>query len=169
MDRDDAVGEPFERAFAEGRLPGPPGGQAVGFLLSQFGTVVAHQFRDLIEKTGLDPREFALLRVIAVFDGPTQHTVGEALEIPASSLVGVIDHLESGGLVERRTSPLDRRARTLHLTDDGRRALAAAVELAMAYEGHLCSDLSATERASLLELLSRVGVHLHMTPHSRTA
>ena len=132
-----------------GTLPGPPGGKAVAFLLSQFGAVIA--------------REFALLNVIARAEAPTQNAIGDQLGIPASSLVSVIDRLEESGLVERRTSAEDRRARTLHVTEEGRRTLLAAVSLAAELERRVCADLRPDERAQLLALLERVGEQLKVT------
>ena len=45
-----------------------------------------------------------------------------ALGLEASSLVRVVDQLIASGLVERHEDPHDRRAKILHLTEDGRRA-----------------------------------------------
>jgi DNA-binding MarR family transcriptional regulator len=143
---------------------GPPGGQAVGFLLSQLGLVVARQFREAIAVTGLDPREFALLGAIASQDGSTQNTVSEQLGIPASTLVNLLDHLEGAGLVERKTHPQDRRSRTLHTTDAGRILLGQAIGIAMTYEANLCGGLSEAERLELLELLGRVAARLEIEP-----
>ena len=43
------------------------------------------------------------------------------------SLVRILDQLAQAGLVERRDDPSDKRAKTLHLTDEGQ-ALATVVE-----------------------------------------
>ena len=146
-----------------GTLLGPPGGKAVAFLLSQFGAVIAREFGVAIAPAGLEPREFALLNVIARAEAPTQNAIGDQLGIPASSLVSVIDRLEESGLLERRTSAEDRRARTLHVTEEGRRTLIAAVRLAAELERRVCADLSPDERAQLLALLERVGEQLKVT------
>lgn len=149
---------------SEPTIPAPPFVQAVGFLLSQLGLVVARQFRQAIESTGLDPREFALLRAIAEADGATQNAMSDQLGIPASSLVTLIDHLEAGGFLVRRTHPLDRRSRTLHATAEGRELLARSMRLAMDYERHLCRKLAPEERTVLLELLDRIRAGLEITP-----
>jgi DNA-binding MarR family transcriptional regulator len=133
-----------------------PEGPSVGFLLSQVGAAVARQFRDAISATGLEPRQYALLGAIARREGATQNEVSEQLGIPASSLVSVVDHLESAGLVERRVHPDDRRSRSLHLTDSGRKTVVEATGLAWGFEAHLCAVLNVDERAALIEELERV-------------
>ncbi|HWD23870.1 MAG TPA: MarR family winged helix-turn-helix transcriptional regulator [Acidimicrobiales bacterium] len=144
--------------------PNPPFSKAVGFVLSQLGLVVARQFSQAIASTGLHPREFALLQAIAASQGITQNAVSDQLAIPPSTLVTLIDHLESLGVLERRTHPLDRRSRTLYVTDEGNSTLRAAMQLAMEYEEHLCGDLTSTERNDLLERLGRIATRLEITP-----
>lgn len=57
-------------------------------------------------------------------DGVRPGMVAEALGLEPSSLVRLIDHLVDAGLVKRSEDSNDRRARTLHLTADGRRRAA---------------------------------------------
>ncbi len=143
---------------------GPPFSKAVGFVLSQLGLVIARQFSEAIASSGLHPREFALLRAIAESQGITQNAVSDQLAIPPSTLVTLIDHLESLGFLERRTHPLDRRSRTLHVTDEGNATLRSTMRLAMEYEQHLCGDFTPTERDELLERLDRIATRLEITP-----
>jgi DNA-binding MarR family transcriptional regulator len=134
----------------------PPFGQAVGFMLSQLGFETATRFGRLMAKVDLEPRQFALMRAIAGSVGRSQNEIAESLRIPPSSMVGVIDHLEKRGLVERRLHPTDRRSRLVHLTDLGHSVLVRATELAMGLEKTVCSGLDDTERQTLLGLLTRV-------------
>ena len=48
--------------------------------------------------------------------------LAEVLAVESASLVRQIDLLVNAGLLERRDDPLDRRARTLHLTPAGTQA-----------------------------------------------
>jgi len=54
-------------------------------------------------------------------DGVRPGAVAEALGLEPSSLVRVVDQLIDAGLVERNEDANDRRARTLHLTAEGRK------------------------------------------------
>ncbi len=136
---------------------------SVGLTISSVGFAVARRFREILEPTSLEPREFALLRAVAVSEGLSQQAIGERLRIPSSRMVAFVDALEARGLIERRHNPLDRRTRALHLTRGGRELLRSAMALALAHEQTLCEQLSAAERATLLELLGRVGSTLELT------
>ncbi|SMH35832.1 MarR family winged helix-turn-helix transcriptional regulator [Azospirillum agricola] len=57
-------------------------------------------------------------------DGMRQRELAEEMGVEGPSLVRLLDSLEAGKLVERREDPADRRAKTLHLTDQGRELLA---------------------------------------------
>jgi len=132
----------------------------VGFLLSQLGFETARRFGMLMAEVELEPRQFALMRAIAASEGQSQNAIGEWLRIPPSSMVAVIDHLEARGLIERRPHPTDRRSRTLHMTEDGKRILSRATELAMGLEQEICRGFAASERQQLLDMLSAVTENL---------
>ncbi len=138
----------------------PAFGQAVGFLLSQLGYVVARHFRSAMAEVGLEPRHFALMRAIAANEGQSQNFVVDLLRIPASSMVSLVDHLEDRGLIERRVHPADRRSRTLHVTDVGSTLLEKATTLAMALEQKICAGMSPEQRWELIERLQLVGRNL---------
>jgi DNA-binding MarR family transcriptional regulator len=127
--------------------------QAVGFLLSQLGYEVAGRFSKLMAEVQIEPRQFAVMRSIGFADGKSQNAVGEWLRIPPSSMVALIDQLESRGFVERRRHPTDRRTRTLHLTEQGREILETATSLAMSLEETICKGLSPEVRGSLMGIL----------------
>jgi DNA-binding MarR family transcriptional regulator len=129
---------------------------SVGLLISQLGFKSSQRFADRLEPLDLNPRTFALLRHIDEAEGSSQHELAEALGVPPSRMVALLDELEAAGLVERRPHPSDRRARSLYLTRKGRRLLEKAVEVAAEHEADLCADLTATERKQLLEMLGRV-------------
>jgi DNA-binding MarR family transcriptional regulator len=138
--------------------------RSVGFTLSTTGYAVARGFRQILAPLALDPREFALLRAVGAHEGSSQQALGERLQIPASRMVGLIDALEARRLLERRQNPADRRARALHLTEEGRGVLARALALAVQHERDLCAGLSVEEREQLLDLLQRVAERLGLAP-----
>lgn len=80
-------------------------------------------------------------------------SLAEAMEMSARSATEVVDALEARGLVERRPSPVDRRATALRLTDAGhtmRRKIGATRE---ARTESLTRNLTPEERAHLTRLL----------------
>jgi DNA-binding MarR family transcriptional regulator len=138
--------------------------RAVGFLLSSLGHAITAQFSARLAPLELEPRQFALLRRVALHEGGSQQAIGERLGIPPSRMVALVDELEARKLLERRPSPSDRRAHALHLTATGNRLLTEATELAASYEGELTQDLDAVERAQLIGQLDRIAARLGVPP-----
>lgn len=104
---------------------------------------------------GLTPALFALLNVIGAREGAIQQELGSALGIDRSTMVSLIDQLESAGLATRRPSATDRRAREIAITPKGRRTLQRARGLILEVEDEVLAGLSAKERVELLALLRR--------------
>jgi DNA-binding MarR family transcriptional regulator len=108
-----------------------------------------------LETVGLTPPLFALLNVLGARQGAIQQEIGQAMGIDPSTMVSLIDQLESAGLAKRRTHPRDRRAREISITPKGRRTLERARGLATQVEDDVLRGLSAAERRQLLTLLRR--------------
>jgi DNA-binding MarR family transcriptional regulator len=73
-------------------------------------------------------------------------------------MVKLIDALESAGLVERRRDPADRRSYALQLTAAGEQARAGLSVAADHAEAGLTAPLSAAQRTTLRELLTRIAL-----------
>jgi DNA-binding MarR family transcriptional regulator len=132
------------------RVPG------VAFLLSQLGYYSSRRWKARLAPLGLDPRQVMVLRRLAGDEGRSQQALGDALQIPPSRMVALVDALEQRGLLRRRPSPSDRRVRTLHLTKEGRRLLGEIMEISVEHEQQLCGGLQPAEREQLLTLLNRL-------------
>ena len=108
---------------------------------------------ELLGSIGLTPALFAILNVIGAREGAIQQELGAALGIDRSTMVSLIDQLESAGLANRRPSATDRRARQIAITPKGRRLLAQARDLIAQVEDEVLGGLSTEERDRLLALL----------------
>jgi DNA-binding MarR family transcriptional regulator len=136
----------------------------LGFLLAAVGFGTGYRFRKVIAPTGMQPREFAVLRQVAIEEGMSQQACGHALKVAPSQMVALVDTLEDKGLLERRPDPSDRRVRALHLTAKGRKALTMGFQAAMHNEEALFGSLTDTERAELRRLLQVVADKLGLEP-----
>jgi DNA-binding MarR family transcriptional regulator len=83
----------------------------------------------------------------------------DRMHCDASNLTGIVDRLEARGLVMRRSHPTDRRVKELVLTDAGER-LRDELDKLPPFAPRL-SELSADDRATLVELLRRTLASLH--------
>ena len=71
-----------------------------------------------------------------------------------SRLVGLIDELESQGLVERRAHETDRRSYALHLTEKGKSTMESIGRIAREHRQDLLAALSEEEQKKLAVLLA---------------
>ena len=110
---------------------------------------------DALGAVGLTPALFALLNVIGAREGAIQQELGSALGIDRSTMVSLIDQLESAGLAKRRPSATDRRAREIATTPKGRRLLQRSRQMILETEDEVLAGLTADERDELLSLLRR--------------
>jgi DNA-binding MarR family transcriptional regulator len=132
------------------RVPG------VAFLLSQLGHHSSRRWKARLAPLRLDPRHVMVLRRLAADEGRSQQALGDALQIPPSRMVALVDTLEQRGLLMRQPSPNDRRVRILHLTQEGRRLLGKVMEISLEHEQQLCRGLQPAEREQLITLLNRL-------------
>lgn len=126
------------------------------FLLSQLGLQSAQRFTAALAPLGITPNRFGVLAQLARQEGRTQQELATALGLHRNSMVGLIDDLESRGLVERRRHPDDRRAYAIHLTPAARDVLATGDRIADELEETMLGPLSTREREALVATLTRL-------------
>jgi DNA-binding MarR family transcriptional regulator len=110
---------------------------------------------EALESVGLTPALFGLLDILGSRQGAIQQELGSAMGVDPSTMVSLIDQLETAGLAKRRPRPTDRRAREVVITPKGRRLLERSRRMASQVEDEVLSGLSAAERRQLLTLLRR--------------
>lgn len=112
----------------------------------------------------ITPDQYAAIAALYVFPGVDQLTLANAIGIDRTTISGLIDRLQAKGLVIRKISEADRRAKLLFLTAAGIRLLAnigGAVDRA---QERILSPLSAQERKVFLKTMDRlVSSHNELT------
>lgn len=130
--------------------------ELVGYRLRLAQAAVFDHFLRRVGEHGVTPGRFGVLILIEANPGLSQSALAAALGIERSTMVTVIDRLESRGWVERNSSKTDRRSYALALTTAGADLLARATPLVRRHERQINAELSEEEKATLIELLERV-------------
>ncbi|MFF8280969.1 MarR family winged helix-turn-helix transcriptional regulator [Streptomyces lateritius] len=121
------------------------------------GTVVARYYEEYEQAaaqhslTGAQARVLGLLSLEPV----PMRKIAQKLKCEPSNVTGIVDRLESRGLVERRPDPADRRVKLAATTPEGRdtaRRLRDSLDFAREPLG----QLTEVERALLRDLLKRM-------------
>jgi MarR family transcriptional regulator, lower aerobic nicotinate degradation pathway regulator len=119
---------------------------------------------------GLRPRHLVALTVLRELEHPSQQSLAATLQLDGANVVGLLNELETEGLVTRRRDPGDRRRHIVELTDAGHDRLAQAEFALAAVENEVLEGLSMTQRGQLAELLRLAtgslspGQHGHCAP-----
>mgnify|MGYP001618817137 CR=1 FL=1 len=145
-------------------LPNPALTPAERFSMALHAT--AREWRIAIDKRlkdlGVGQSGWMTIAMIAKAKEPlSQRALADLLGIEGPSIVSMLDRLERDGLVRREPSPLDRRVKLAHLTDDGRALYAKVREEADAFRAAMLDGLdpaTLNAAADLLEgLRARIG------------
>ena len=107
-----------------------------------------------------EARWLALLAISRGGDGMTQKGLAASLLIEGPTLVRTLDWLEGQGLVERRESPQDRRAKTLHLTAAARPLIHRIEVAATGVRAEILAGIPESELEACLAVLERVAIGL---------
>jgi len=102
--------------------------------------------------------DFAVLEAL-LHKGPLPiNEIGKKVLLTSGSITVAVDRLESKGLVERRASGTDRRARIVHLTKAGRELITRVyADHASDMERLAAVSLNRAERETLIRLLKKIG------------
>jgi DNA-binding MarR family transcriptional regulator len=127
------------------------------------GYLVAHAHRAVREAAegrmrplGLHPRDFGALSILAEQQPCSQATLAVRMGVTPPAALGVVDDLESRGLVGRRRSESDRRVYDLTLSERGHDLLDAARAAAEAAQADIVARIGEDGDARLRDLLQKL-------------
>src|SRR3954467_7270428 len=132
----------------------PPGGDAWPLLLRLFFTQRAN-LPLLAAELQLSPAQCHVLHLIEPDRPVPMGQLAETLACDASNVTGLVDRLESRGLIRRRPSEEDRRVKVLVLTPTGCRLRSLLIERMTSPPATL-ERLSAREQKELMRILRRL-------------
>ncbi len=127
----------------------------IGHLIRRLHQKSTQVFTRRMTEAGFDLTsvQFAALDAINANPGIDQARVAEAIAFDRATIGGVIDRLERKGLVIRRISPTDRRARVLDLSPEGQAVYAQILPIVADLQSEIVSSLTADQRSTLHRLL----------------
>jgi DNA-binding MarR family transcriptional regulator len=128
----------------------------LGFLLARHGQIMNGRLRQALGGCNLSPRHGAVLLRLAQTGSAGQQALIEELSIDPSTLVAILNDLESDGALERRRDPADRRRHIVEITDSGTRGVCAVEKAIAEVEADAFADLDEAETAQLRALLAKV-------------
>jgi DNA-binding MarR family transcriptional regulator len=113
------------------------------YQLSKANQAAARFLSENLAPAGVTSVQGVVLNFLSEKDEITSRQLGERTKLDSATLTGILDRLETMGLIERRPHPADRRAISICLTKNGKK---------------VASDVRRTIQTANRELLSRFGV-----------
>jgi MarR family 2-MHQ and catechol resistance regulon transcriptional repressor len=111
-----------------------------------------------IANAGLCLTDFAALEALLHKGSLSISEIQDKVQLASGSMTAAIDRLEKHGLVVRKSTASDRRARIVQLTEEGKRVAAACFEKHASDLEDLMSVLSANEKQQLYASLRKLGL-----------
>lgn len=99
--------------------------------------------------------QFAAMNALARHPDIDQARLAEVIGYDRATIGGVVERLEKKGLVDRRTSRQDRRARLVRLTDAGHRTFERLLPEVIAVQDGILTGLNAQEKDELHRLMAK--------------
>ena len=128
-----------------------------GHLARRFQQIAVAVFLAEVEAAGFDltPVQYAALAAIELNPGLDQATLAGLIAYDRTTITGVVDRLVQKGLIARRASKRDRRARELQITNEGRQTLQAITPAVDAAQRTLLRGLNEKEAEQLMRLMRK--------------
>ena len=129
-----------------------------GHLIRRLHQISVSIFSESVAEAGFDITsvQFAALSVLKDYPGIDQVTLAGMIAYDRVTIGGVIDRLEQKGYLTRTVSPRDRRARELHITDEGLAAQRAILPIVREAQEVMLAGLGEEERAAFMSMLSQL-------------
>ncbi len=129
------------------------------FLLGKLGYAIKTRVLHEFEEAGFSMYEYSVLAMLGEGACEAQATIADVLGLDRSQLVGVLDHLEERGVIERQRDAKDRRRHTVSLTAEGKRQLGKLRAVLSTLEESILEPLGEQSRKSLHKALLTVAAH----------
>ncbi len=133
----------------------------LGFALADVTRLLRITYDTRLSADGLSGASWRVLAYLYRQDGLTQTQLAELLEVSRPAIGQMIDRLEGGGLVERRTEPKDRRAWCVFLSPHAHGRVEEFLAVSRAIETDCFEEFTEKELSTLSALVARLRDHLN--------
>ena len=128
----------------------------LGWTLNNAARLVQRRLSAKLAPHGITPPQWGVLAALWEEDGLSLTALAQRSYFDGPTMTGIVDRLETNGLVERRRERADRRVISVYLTTAGREMRAVLPPMAEEANRELVAGLSDDEVRELSAVLERV-------------
>lgn len=140
---------------------------SLGLLLLFLADDVSRSVARRLEKFGISEKKLDVLMLFTANnwdqhadEPPTPTRIADYMNVTAASATGLLDWLETRGLIDRKHHPTDRRSIQTAITPKGRELVAQVLPTFSSACEDLAVGLTERDRADLKRVLSKVWNHI---------
>lgn len=127
-----------------------------GHYIRRLQQIAVAIFLEETDAFAITPVQYAALQAVSDTPDIDQRTLAATIGFDTSTIGGVIDRLETRGLIQRHPSPTDRRVRRLRLTAAGADLLTRIEPLVASAQERMLAPLPEQERTRFLASLRKL-------------
>jgi len=131
-------------------------GRRLGFLIHDVSRMRRAAYDQLMKPLNVTRARWWVLAHLSRNDGMMQSQLADVLDVGKASLGTVLEQLELGGWVERRSDPADKRARRVYLSKTAQPFIKRMTQEDDDFNDRILADLNLEDRMRLIDLLSRI-------------
>jgi MarR family transcriptional regulator, organic hydroperoxide resistance regulator len=133
---------------------------SLGYRLRLLSQLLARRFQAHLDPLDLTIFHWVVLCCLWQEDGLAISAIGDRLQQVGGTMTGVLDRMETRGLIRRERDSYDRRIWRIWLTDSGRKLQDTLPPIAVAIRERAMQDMSVEERVLLSNLVNRAIANL---------
>ena len=131
--------------------------EQLGFLISETARAWRTKLNERLRPLGLSQsRWLVLIHLAKRGDGVMQKELAEWLSIECPTLVRLLDRMTEDGWIERRDSATDRRAKTVHLTEQAHSVIKEITRVAVQLRSELLADIPPADIETTMQVLQQI-------------
>lgn len=127
-----------------------------GFLIHDVSRLRRIVVDRALKPVGITRSQWWVLAFLSRRDGMTQTALAADLDLTKVAIGGLIERLEGGGFVERRSDERDARARRVYLTRAGQKLVSTIRENVDAVEGDILGSVDGDEMDAVANVLIKI-------------
>lgn len=127
---------------------------SLSHLLHRAQQLAANRSAEQLREAGVTLRQFSVLAAVSQEEGSSQSRLVDATGIDRSTLADMLNRMERAGLIARKVSREDARAKSVALTAKGTDALEVAAPAVRSADDALIASLAKNRRAAFVDLLT---------------
>jgi DNA-binding MarR family transcriptional regulator len=132
---------------------------SVSWLLNYAGRLATRRTTTKLQTHGITPPQWAVLAQLRERDGQSLSGLGAKALFDGPTMTGIVDRLESGGLVQRRRDSSDRRVINLYLTPKGNELMVELPPIGKLTDDEILQGLTNEEASCFIGTLRHIIAH----------